>query len=76
MGIHSYPGCQDTFYVNNMQGISRIYQQTFIDNYSKVAVLKLYDRKVAPVSADLLNNRVIPFFDAHEIPWILADLGT
>jgi len=73
-----YLGCQDTFYVGNMKGVGRIYQQTFIDSYSKVAMVKLYDRKIALVAADMLNDRVIPFFDEHEIPLlrILTDRGT
>ncbi len=62
-----YLGCKDTFYVGNMKGVGRIYQQTFIDSYSKIAVVKPDDRKVALVAADLLNDRVIPFFDDHEI---------
>ena len=37
-----YCGAQDTFYVGNMKGVGRIYQQTFIDTYSKVAFAKLY----------------------------------
>jgi transposase InsO family protein len=40
-----YCGAQDTFYVGTMKGVGRIYQQTFIDTYSKVAFAKLYDRK-------------------------------
>jgi hypothetical protein len=42
-----YCGAQDTFYVGNMKGVGRIYQQTFIDTYAKVAFAKLYDRKNA-----------------------------
>ena len=73
-----YLGCQDTFYVGNMKGVGRIYRQTFIDSYSKVAMVKLYDRKIALMAADMLNDRVIPFFDEHEIPLlrILTDRGT
>ena len=73
-----YLGAQDTFYVGNIKGVGRIYQQTFIDTYCKVAFVKLYDRKNALVAADLLNDKVIPFFDAHEIPLlrILTDRGT
>ena len=58
--------------------MGRIYQQTFIDTYSRVAFVKLYDRKNALVAADLLNDRVIPFFEEHEIPLlrILTDRGT
>jgi len=73
-----YLGAQDTFYVGNLKGVGRIYQQTFIDTYSKVAFTKLYDRKNALVAADLLNDRVVPFFEEHEIPLlrILTDRGT
>jgi transposase InsO family protein len=51
---------------------------TFIDTYSKVAIAKLYDRKNALVAADLLNDRVLPFFEEHEIPLlrILTDRGS
>ena len=73
-----YLGAQDTFYIGNIKGVGRIYQQTFIDTYSKVAFVKLYDRKNALVAADLLNDRVVPFFDEHEIQLlrILTDRGT
>src|SRR5271166_2859044 len=52
-----YCGAQDTFYVGNMKGVGRIYQQTFVDTYSKVAFAKLYDRKTPLTAADLLNDR-------------------
>ena len=73
-----YLGAQDTFYVGTLKGVGRIYQQTFIDTYSKVASAKLYDRKNALVAADMLNDRVLPFFEAHGIPLlrILTDRGT
>ena len=73
-----YCGAQDTFYVGNMKGVGRIYQQTFIDTYSKVAFAKLYDTKTHITSADLLNDRVVPFFDEAEIPLlrVLTDRGT
>lgn len=73
-----YLGAQDTYYVGNIKGVGRIYQQTFIDTYSKVAMVKLYDRKVALVATDMLNDRVIPFFDEQDIPLlrILTDRGT
>ena len=62
-----YCGAQDTFYVGNMKGVGRIYQQTFIDTYAKVAFAKLYDRKTPITAADLLNDRVVPFYDASEV---------
>ncbi|WP_341819687.1 MULTISPECIES: IS481 family transposase [unclassified Wolbachia] len=73
-----YLGSQDTYYVGNIKGVGRIYQQTFIDTYSRVAFAKLYVDKTAITSADLLNDRVIPFFDGQNIPLlrILTDRGT
>jgi transposase len=73
-----YCGAQDTFYVGTLKGVGRIYQQTFIDTYAKVAFAKLYDRKTPITAAELLNDRVIPFFDEHEIPLcrVLTDRGT
>jgi transposase InsO family protein len=73
-----YCGAQDTFYVGNMKGVGRIYQQTFIDTYSKVAFAKLYDRKTPITAAEILNDRVLPFFEQHGIALnrVLTDRGT
>ena len=73
-----YLGAQDTYYVGTIKGVGRIYQQTFIDTYTKVAQVKLYDRKNALVAADLLNDRVIPFYEESGIRLlrILTDRGT
>ena len=73
-----YCGAQDTFYVGNMKGVGRIYQQTFIDTYAKVAFAKLYDRKTPITAADLVNDRVVPFYDAREVRLcrVLTDRGT
>lgn len=73
-----YLGSQDTYYVGNIKGVGRIYQQTFIDTYSRVAFAKLYTSKHAITSADLLNDRVLPFFDEEQIPLlrVLTDRGT
>ena len=73
-----YLGAQDTFYVGTLKGVGRIYQQTFIDTYTKVALVKLYDRKNALVAADMLNDRVLPFFEAQNVRLlrILTDRGS
>ena len=73
-----YLGAQDTYYVGYIKGVGKIYQQTYIDTYSKVATAKLYDRKIALVAADTLNDRVIPLYDRYGIPLmrILTDRGT
>jgi hypothetical protein len=62
-----YLGAQDTYYVGTIEAIGRIYQQTFIDTYTKVAFAKLYDRKNALVAADTLNDRVLPFFEEQDV---------
>jgi transposase InsO family protein len=73
-----YLGSQDTYYVGNIKGVGRIYQQTFIDTYSRVAFAKLYETKHAITAADTLNDRVLPFFEQHQIPLlrILTDRGS
>jgi transposase InsO family protein len=73
-----YCGAQDTFYVGKLKGVGRIYQQTFIDTYTKVAFAKLYDRKTPITAADLLNDRVLPFFDSYDVKLlrVLTDRGT
>jgi len=73
-----YLGAQDTYYVGYIKGVGRIYQQTFIDTYSKVVFCKLYDRKNALVAADLLNDRVLPFYEEEGVKLlrILTNRGT
>jgi hypothetical protein len=73
-----YLGAQDTYYVGNIKGVGRIYQQTFIDTYTRVAFAKLYESKHAITSAEILNDRVLPFFEEQQIPLlrILTDRGT
>tara|TARA_Y100001968_G_scaffold331030_2_gene384490 strand:- start:55 stop:1095 length:1041 start_codon:yes stop_codon:yes gene_type:complete len=73
-----YLGSQDTFYVGNLKGVGRIYQQTFVDTYSKVAFVKLYTTKTPITAADILNDKVLPFFERQDVPLlrILTDRGT
>lgn len=73
-----YLGSQDTFYVGNLKGVGRVYQQTFIDTYSKIAFAKLYTTKTPITAADLLNDKVLPYFEQYELPLlrILTDRGT
>jgi transposase InsO family protein len=76
-----HPGyclAQDTFYVGDLKGVGRVYQQTVIDTYSKVGFAKLYTRKTPLTAADILNDRVIPPFDGHgvRIDRVPTDRGT
>ncbi len=73
-----YLGSQDTYYVGTIKGIGRIYQQTFVDTYSKVAACKLYTTKTPITAADLLNDRVLPMLEENgvDLVRILTDRGT
>ena len=73
-----YLGSQDTYYVGHIKGVGKIYQQTFVDTYSRVAIVKLYDQKTALTAADTMNDRILPFFESHNIPLlrVLTDRGT
>lgn len=77
----AHPGyliSQDTFYVGYLKGVGRIYQQTVIDTYSSVAFAKVYTAKIPVTAADILNDRVLPFFEGQDIPVlrVLTDRGT
>ena len=73
-----YLGAQDTFFVGTMKGVGRIYQQTFVDTYAKVGMAKLYQDKTAISAADMLNDKVLPWYQEQGVPLlrILTDRGT
>jgi transposase InsO family protein len=73
-----YLGSQDTYYVGTIKGIGRIYQQTFVDTFSKVAACKLYTTKTPITAADLLNDRVLPMLEENGVGLlrVLTDRGT
>lgn len=73
-----YLGSQDTFYIGTFKGVGRVYQQTYVDTYCKVAHCKLYTTKTPITAADILNDRVLPFYASQELPVlrILTDRGT
>lgn len=73
-----YLGCQDTYYVGNFKGIGKVYSQVYIDSYSRVADAKLYLDKTALTTADMLNDRILPWYNEQGVPVlrILTDRGT
>ena len=76
-----YPGqllCQDTFYVGRLKGVGRIYLQAVVDTYGSFAFGKLYTSKRQETTADMLYDRVLPFYQSHDLPVqaILTDNGT
>lgn len=73
-----YLGSQDTYYVGTIKGVGEIYQQTFIDTYSRYAFAKLYTDKTAISAADILNDMVLPWFNGQgiDLQRVLTDRGT
>lgn len=73
-----YLGSQDTYFVGTMKGVGRIYQQTFIDTYSRFAFARLYTEKTAITAAHALNEAILPWFEKQSVPMlrILTDRGT
>jgi transposase InsO family protein len=75
-----YPGyllSQDTFMVGTIKGVGRIYLQAAVDTYGSYAFGKLYTSKHPITAVDLLNDRVLPFYEAHgiRVEHILTDNG-
>ena len=73
-----YLGSQDTYFVGTMKGVGRIYQQTFIDTYTRIAFARLYTEKTAVTAAHALNESVLPWYNQHDVPLlrVLTDRGT
>jgi transposase InsO family protein len=69
-GESAYPGScgvQDTLYVGTVDGVGRLFQQTFIDVYSKAVFAKLYCCRKPWTAMELLCGHVLPFFEQHGI---------
>lgn len=76
-----HPGyliAQDTYFVGNMKGVGKIYQQTVIDTYSRTAFASLYTEKTAITAAHMLNECVLPWFEEQEVAVlrVLTDRGS
>lgn len=76
-----YPGqllSQDTFYVGRIKGVGRIYLQAVVDTYCSYAFGKLYTSKRQETAADIIHDRVLPFYESHGliVENILTDNGT
>jgi transposase len=68
---------QDTYFVGTVKGVGRIYMQTVIDTNCSFAFGKLYLSKVPMTAVDVLNDRVLPFYEEHgvELLNMLTDNG-
>ncbi len=69
---------QPLLWPNIAPRFTRVYQQTYVDTCCKVAHAKLYTTKTPITAADPLNDRVLPFYEEHDLPVlrILTDRGT
>ncbi len=67
----------DTFFVGALKGVGKVYLQTVLDCYSRHAWGRLYTSKLPVTSVHVLNETVLPFFEAHEarVYTILSDNG-
>jgi transposase InsO family protein len=67
----------DTFFVGTLKGVGKVYLQTAIDCCSRYAWARLYTNKLPVTAVHLMNNDVIPTFEAHaaKIATVLSDNG-
>ena len=67
----------DTFFVGTLKGVGKIYLQTAIDCHSRYAWAQLHTSKLPVTAVQLMNNEVIPTFEAVEakIDVVLSDNG-
>lgn len=75
-----YPGyllSQDTFMVGTIKGVGRVYLQAVVDTYGSYAFGKLYTSKIPETAADVLYDKVLPFYEEHDlvVEHILTDNG-
>ena len=67
----------DTFFVGALKGVGKVYLQTAIDCHSRYAWARLYPSKLPVTAVHLMNNEVLPTFEAHDtkIDVVLSDNG-
>jgi len=67
----------DTFFVGCLKGVGKVYLQSVIDCYSRYAWGRLYTNKLPVTAIHVMNNDVLPTFEAHNarITTVLSDNG-
>lgn len=67
----------DTFFVGTLKGVGKVYLQTVIDCFSRYAWGRLYTSKLPVTAVHVMNNDVLPTFEAHNarITTVLSDNG-
>jgi transposase InsO family protein len=68
---------QDTFYWGTLKGVGKVYVQVVIDVFCSLAFAKVYTSKMPVTAADLLYDRVLPFYEALgvKVGAVLTDNG-
>lgn len=68
---------QDTFYWGTLKGVGKIYVQVVVDAFCSLAFAKVYTSKMPITAAELLYDRVLPFYEALGVPVqaVLTDNG-
>ncbi len=67
----------DTFFVGHLKGVGKVYLQSAVDCHSRYAWGRLYPNKMPVTAVHLMNNDVLPSFEAHgaQIATVLSDNG-
>jgi transposase InsO family protein len=68
---------QDTFHWGTLKGVGKVYVQVVVDVFCSLAFAKVYTSKMPVTACDLLNEGVVPFYEAPgvEIGAVLTDNG-
>ena len=68
---------QDTFHWGTLKGVGKVYVQVVVDAFCSLAFAKVYTSKMPVTAADLLNDRVLPFYKelGVDVKAILTDNG-
>ncbi len=63
--------------MGTIKGVGRIYMQSVIDTNCSLAFGKLYLSKLPMTAVDVLNDRVLPFYEEHgvDLEHLLTDNG-
>jgi len=68
---------QDTFFWGTLKGVGKVYVQVVVDVSCSVAFAKVYTSKMPITACDLLNDRVLPFYEqlGLTVEAVLTDNG-
>ncbi len=67
----------DTYFVGTIKGVGKIYRQSVVDAHSSLGFEKWYLSKLPMTAVDVLHDRVLPFYEEHEVEGegVLTDHG-